>query len=190
MSTEIERETMDADVLLIGAGPANLACAIRLSQLIEAHKKKKAENPETEGPSFAEPNIFLVEKANEIGQHQLSGAVIDPQPLYDLLPDVAKEDFPFEATCDKDSFAWLTSATGKIPMLYVPGAMHKTGQKIITLSKVAKWLGEHQASAKGIEEHEIIFVLAWLSCFPRVLITELCLNSYISVLRSSSKSVL
>src|ERR1051325_6812619 len=89
----IERDTLEMDVLLVGAGPANLSCALHLTNLINAHNelaKAKGRKP------LDEVNIAVIEKAAEIGAHQLSGAVLDPISLRELVPDFEK-DAPFEA---------------------------------------------------------------------------------------------
>ncbi len=80
----VERERLDADVLIVGAGPAGLACALHLSQLIAQHNASGAK------PELSAENIYVLEKAREIGAHQLSGAVMDPRGLAELVPDWEK----------------------------------------------------------------------------------------------------
>src|SRR5580693_2469347 len=77
----IPRETLDADVLIIGAGPGGLACALHLANLIEQHTAAK------KTPALSAENIYVLEKAREIGAHQLSGAIMDPCALRELVPD-------------------------------------------------------------------------------------------------------
>src|SRR5215469_8425012 len=79
-----ERETLEMDVLLVGAGPASLACALHLSNLITAHNQKAAK---TGAKPLDEIGIAVIEKAAEIGAHQLSGAVLDPSALRELVPE-------------------------------------------------------------------------------------------------------
>ncbi|MCA8938683.1 MAG: electron transfer flavoprotein-ubiquinone oxidoreductase, partial [Planctomycetes bacterium] len=96
MSQPIEREEMDMDVLLVGGGPANLACAIRLKQLVEEHN---AHHPDDQ----MEPEIFVIEKGAELGHHQMSGAVMDPRGIEALLPNWLELGAPIEAQCGHDS---------------------------------------------------------------------------------------
>ncbi len=92
----MEREEMPCDVLFVGAGPANLAGAIHLMNLIETHNAA-VESGEKQGEAFDEPMVVLIEKGSEVGAHQLSGAVLDPIALDELLPDWRTRDaFPIE----------------------------------------------------------------------------------------------
>ncbi|HVF90855.1 MAG TPA: electron transfer flavoprotein-ubiquinone oxidoreductase, partial [Blastocatellia bacterium] len=90
----IERETLEMDVLLVGAGPGNLSCALHLANLVAAHNERAAQSGQKK---LDEINISIIEKAAEIGAHQLSGAVLDPISLRELIPDFEKKGAPFEA---------------------------------------------------------------------------------------------
>ena len=80
----IQREQLEADVLIVGAGPAGLACALHLANLIKAHNASGAK------PELSAENIYVLEKGREIGAHQLSGAIMNPKSLAELVPDFEK----------------------------------------------------------------------------------------------------
>jgi electron-transferring-flavoprotein dehydrogenase len=122
----VEREKLEFDVLFVGAGPANLAGAIHLKQL--AQQKGQ------------EVEVCLIEKAESIGAHSLSGAVLDPKALKELMPDYLEKGCPIEATDLRDGFFYLT-ASGQFKLPYTPRYMHNEGCYIISLSKLCAWLG-------------------------------------------------
>ena len=101
---DVERERLDADVLIVGAGPAGLACALHLSHLIAQH------NPSGAKPELSAENIYVLEKAREIGAHQLSGAVMDPRGLAELVPDWEKT-APLESPVTDDAAFVLTAGS-------------------------------------------------------------------------------
>src|SRR5258707_14073523 len=80
----VEREQLEADVLIVGAGPAGLSCALDLANLIKQHNASGAK------PELSPENIYVLEKGREIGAHQLSGAIMNPKALAELVPDFAK----------------------------------------------------------------------------------------------------
>ena len=124
---KIEREKIDFDVLFVGGGPASLAGAIRLMQIA----KKKNMSLE----------VALIEKGSEIGSHALSGAVLNPVALKELIPDFLERQCPIEATVRKDEFYYLTPEKYyRIPI--IPRYMHNKGFFIISLSKFTRWLGQ------------------------------------------------
>lgn len=125
-----QRETMEYDVVIVGAGPAGLACAIRLKQI----------KPEL--------MVAVIEKSSEIGAHILSGAVIEPEPLDELLPDWRDDPPPICVPAEKDEF-WLLSKTGarKLP---TPPQMHNTGNFIVSLGALCAWLAP-QAEALEVD---------------------------------------
>jgi len=125
-----ERDQLDVDVLIVGGGPAGLAAAIKLRQLaVERGKDDLA--------------VMLIEKAGDIGAHGISGAVVDPKGLDELLPDW-REKAPVEAPVAKDELWWLVNDTRKVafPGPLVPRVMKNTGKFVASLQKLTKWLGE------------------------------------------------
>jgi electron-transferring-flavoprotein dehydrogenase len=140
----IERETLEMDVLLVGAGPANLSCALHLANLVAKHNEKaKASGAK----QLDEINIAVIEKAAEIGAHQLSGAVLDPISLRELIPDFEKE-APFEAPVGDEKVYFLTEK-GKIPAPVLPPPLRNHGNFVISLNKFVRWLGD-KCEAAGV----------------------------------------
>src|SRR5262252_4824825 len=126
------------DVLLVGAGPANLACALQLSRLIASHNERMRQSG---GKSLEEVNIAVIEKASEIGAHQLSGAVLDPISLRELIPDFESEGAPLEAPVGEEHVYFL-SASGKIPLPILPPPLRNHGNYVVSINKLVRWLGE------------------------------------------------
>jgi electron-transferring-flavoprotein dehydrogenase len=126
-----DREAMEFDVLIVGAGPAGLAAAIRLKQL---------------SPDLA---VCVVEKAGEVGAHILSGAVIEPRAMAELLPDWKALGCPLETEATEDQFVFLTKTRAfKSPI--TPPQMNNHGNYIASLGDVVRWMGT-QAEALGVE---------------------------------------
>jgi electron-transferring-flavoprotein dehydrogenase len=123
----VERESIDFDVLFVGGGPASLAGAIKLMQLA--------------GEKNLNLEVALIEKGAEIGSHALSGAVMDPIALKELIPDYEAKGCPIEATVRGDEFYFLTE-TSAYPVPFVPKPMHNKGDFIISLSRFVRWLGK------------------------------------------------
>lgn len=138
---DVAREEMEVDVLLVGAGPANLACAYHLASLIE--KDTEA------GGGLGETLIMVIEKGMHVGAHVMSGAVLDPSALNELIPDWKEQGAPVETPVKGDAMLYLTKG-GKFKVPFVPKSMHHDGCYLISLNKLTTWLGE-QVEAKGVE---------------------------------------
>src|SRR3984957_9174863 len=137
MSDEVEREAMDYDVVIVGAGPAGLAAAVRLKQLAAAAGR--------------EVSVAVLEKGSEVGAHILSGAVIDPKALDELIPDWKEKGAPLETPVTHDRFLALgPQGDITIPMFPMPKSMHNHGNYIASLANVCRWLAG-EAEALGVE---------------------------------------
>jgi electron-transferring-flavoprotein dehydrogenase len=134
----IERETLEMDVLLVGAGPANLSCALHLSKLVAAHNDRAKGSG---AKPLDEVNIAVIEKAAEIGAHQLSGAVLDPISLRELIPDFEKEGAPLEAPVGDEQVYFLTER-GKVAAPVIPPPLKNHGNYVVSLNRLVRWLGE------------------------------------------------
>jgi electron-transferring-flavoprotein dehydrogenase len=130
----IDRPQMEADVVIIGGGPAGMACALRLSQLIDAH------NESHPGSAITKENIYVLEKGREIGAHCLSGALLDPRSMRELLPGFESE-APLDAEVTKES-VWFLSETKARKLPIVPPPLRDHGNYVISLNKFTKWLGQ------------------------------------------------
>src|SRR5262244_3903033 len=129
----IERDTLEVDILFIGAGPASLAGALRLRQLINRR------NEET-GQGLGEITIAVIEKGREIGSHIISGAVMDIRPLAELLPDYKELGAPLEAEVGEEDVSYLTR-NFKIKSPIIPPPLNNHGKYVVSLNKFIRWFG-------------------------------------------------
>ena len=136
-----EREALETDVLVVGGGPAGLAAAIRFKDLQDAHNATAAKP--------LEASVMVVEKAAEFGAHSLSGAVLDPASLEELIPGFAAKGAPVATRVTEDHVYFLT-AGGKIALPIVPPPLQNHGNYVISLNQLVKWLAG-QAEARGID---------------------------------------
>jgi electron-transferring-flavoprotein dehydrogenase len=144
LNDQVEREIMEFDVVIVGAGPAGLAAAIRLKQLAAENGK--------------EVSVVVLEKGSEVGAHILSGAVIDPVALDKLVPDWRDQDAPLKTKVTEDRFYYLSETGGiRLPNIFMPPLMSNHGCYTGSLGSLCKWLAE-QAEALGVEVYQGISV--------------------------------
>jgi len=137
MSAGVERESMEYDVVIVGAGPSGLAGAIRLKQLAQQ--------------AGTEISVAVLEKGSEVGAHILSGAVIDPIGLSELIPDWKAQGAPLETPVTADKFLMLgPQGSLSLPMWAMPSYMNNHGNYIASLGNICRWLAQ-QAEALGVE---------------------------------------
>ena len=129
----IQREQLEADVLIVGAGPAGLSCALHLANLIKAHNASGAK------PELSAENIYVLEKGRDIGAHQLSGAIMNPKALAELVPDFEKS-APLD-TPVTDSAALLFTQRSSVRFPITPPPFQNRGNYVVSLNKIVKWLG-------------------------------------------------
>lgn len=130
---EIERESMDYDVVIVGAGPSGLSAAIKLRQLAEQNQ--------------IDISICIVEKGSEVGAHILSGNVLDPKALNELIPDWKEKGAPLNVPVTSDSVKYLIneSLSISVPLLFTP-TFKNLGNYIISLGNLCRWLAKYAES--------------------------------------------
>lgn len=133
----MDRESMEYDVVIVGAGPAGLCAAIRLKQLAAEAER--------------EVSVCVLEKGSEVGAHLLSGAVLEPRALDELIPDWKEKGAPLETPVTEDEFHIFTAVSSfKLPNFLLPKEQHNKGNYIISLGTLCRWLAG-EAEALGVE---------------------------------------
>jgi electron-transferring-flavoprotein dehydrogenase len=129
----VQREQLEADVLIVGAGPAGLSCALHLSNLIKKHNASGGK------PELSSENIYVLEKGREVGAHQLSGAIMNPKALAELVPDFEKS-APLDTPVTDDAALFFTKGSSfRFPI--TPPPFKNKGNYVVSLNKLVKWLG-------------------------------------------------
>ena len=140
----IERDTLEVDVLFVGAGPASLAGALRLRQLINKHN-------EAHNNALGELTIAVIEKGREVGSHMISGAVMDAGPLTELMPDWKERGAPVESEVTEEDVSYLTK-TRKIKSPIIPPPLNNHGKYVVSLNKLIRWM------APIVEESDVMLI--------------------------------
>ncbi len=130
---EQKRESLEFDILFVGAGPANLASAIHLQRLIKRHNAQSA--------TALEPAIAIIDKGRYAGAHLLSGALLDPKCLDEFLPDYREEGCPIEATVSHESL-WYLGRKRKFPFPFLPEQFSNKGALLVSLSRLGAWMAK------------------------------------------------
>jgi electron-transferring-flavoprotein dehydrogenase len=136
----MERESLEMDVVFVGAGPANLSGALHLARLVKEHNEAVAAGKRA-GKPLGELEIGVIEKGAAVGAHILSGAVMDPRALAELMPDFIEQGAPVESPVKEDEFLYLTK-TRAIRSPITPPPLKNHGYYIVSLNKLVAWLGE------------------------------------------------
>jgi electron-transferring-flavoprotein dehydrogenase len=143
-----ERDLLELDVVFVGAGPASLAGAIRLAQLYAQHNAAVKAGSRT-GPELSTENILVIDKARAVGDHGISGAVMDPRAMMELFGDFIAAGCPVEGPVTTDEM-WFMTRTGHIKAPILPPMLNNSGKYVASLNKLVKWLAA-QAEALGVQ---------------------------------------
>jgi len=143
-----QREALEVDVLFVGGGPAGLAGALKLSQLVAAHNERAGGGG---GPPLGEVSIAVLEKASAIGAQGISGCILDPRALRELLPDYRDKGAPIEGDVTSDDLYYFTER-GQVRFPILPPPLRNHGNHVVSVGQLEKWLG-------GLVEASGVYVL-------------------------------
>src|SRR5271165_2032366 len=129
----IQREQLEADVLIVGAGPAGLSCALHLSNLIKQH------NASGTKPELSAENIYVLEKGRGLGAHQLSGAIMNPKALAELVPDFQKSAPLDTPVTESAALIFTEKSSYRVPI--TPPPFQNAGNYVVSLNRLVKWMG-------------------------------------------------
>src|SRR6516225_10544757 len=129
----IQREQLEADVLIVGAGPAGLSCALHLANLIKKHNSSGGK------PELSAENIYVLEKGRELGAHQLSGAIMNPKALAELVPGFEKNAPLDTPVTDSAALIFTQKSSYRVPI--TPPPFTNAGNYVISLNRLVKWMG-------------------------------------------------
>ena len=138
---EQKRESLEFDIVFVGAGPANLASAIHLQRLIKRHNARSAKP--------LDPAIAVIEKGRYAGAHLLSGALLDPRALEEFFPDYHQQGCPIEANVSNESL-WFLQSKRKFPLPFIPETFSNNNSLLVSLSRLGAWMAE-KAEEEGIQ---------------------------------------
>ena len=144
----MERETLEVDVLIVGAGAAGLPAAYRIKKQIDVHNAA-VDQGKASGKKIVDPTILVIEKSSEVGNHIVSGAVMEPRGLRELIPDYKEQGAPIETPVTSSEMRIMFDRKSWALPFHPPG-MDNRGNEVISLNKLVRWLGQ-QVAGLGID---------------------------------------
>ncbi|MBI3098548.1 MAG: electron transfer flavoprotein-ubiquinone oxidoreductase [Planctomycetes bacterium] len=148
-----DRETLDVDVLIVGAGPAGLSAAYHLQTLVRRHAER-VDKGEAPGPKLDGLSVMCIEKAGEVGAHMISGAILEPTALQEMMPDYRERGAPIEGDVKDEEIYYLTEEL-RLRLPFVPPGMRNHGNHIISLNSFIRWFGK-QVEERGGENFTLM----------------------------------
>jgi electron-transferring-flavoprotein dehydrogenase len=160
-----ERERLDVDILFVGAGIACLCSAYKLARSVNKHNAEAHANGK---PLIKQPSIIIIEKARAIGNHSLSGAIVDPIAFKELFPEIPETELPFISKVNREHVTMLTPKHGiGVPRIAIPKAMQNEGLYIASLGEIVRWLAK-KCEEQGIEIYTEFAVTGFIKDGERI----------------------